>query len=119
MTKIQTANYYDLEERTFLFAKNCRDLTSKLYRNVSNIEYTRQLIRSAGSVAANYIEANDSLGKKDFLHKLRISRREAKETRLWLKLLIVNYKDKKEKERLIIESTELVKILSAIIEKSK
>jgi len=57
-----------------------------LPRIISNIEYGKQLIRSSGSQAANYIEANESLGRKDFMMKIRICRKEAKESRLWLKL---------------------------------
>ncbi len=63
MTKIQNSKQYDLEERTFQFAKQCRDFVKKLPRTISNIEYGKQLIRSSGSQAANYIEANESLSK--------------------------------------------------------
>ena len=60
---------YDLEERCFEFARNVRDFVRSLPRNISNIEDGRQLIRSSGSVVANYIEANESLGKKDFFNE--------------------------------------------------
>ena len=78
---------YDLEERTYLFAKNCRVLIQKLPKSISNIEDAKQLFRSSGSIAANYIEANENLGDKDFKFRLKISRKEAKESVLWLKLL--------------------------------
>src|SRR4051794_12585937 len=78
---------YDLEERTFLFAKAVRALVKKLPRTIGNIEDARQLVRSSGSVGANYIEANESLGKKDFLMHIKISRKEAKESRYWLRLI--------------------------------
>ena len=58
---------YDLEDRSFLFAKNVVLFVKKLPRNISNIEFVKQVIRSSGSVGANYIEANESLSKKDFL----------------------------------------------------
>lgn len=110
---------YDLEERTYVFARNCRLLVEKLPRSISNIEDSKQLIRSSGSVAANYIEANEKLGDKDFKFRLKIARKEAKESVLWLKLLKdLNDSHSAELQLLIIESQELRKILSAIINKS-
>jgi len=110
---------YDLEERTYLFAKNCRFLIQKLPKSISNIEDAKQLIRSSGSVAANYIEANENLGDKDFKFRLKISRKEAKESVLWLKLIRdLNIKFETELIILIQEAEELRKILSAIINKS-
>lgn len=110
---------YNLEDRSFAFAKRCRDYTKKLPRNISNIEYVKQLIRSSGSVAANYIEANESLSRKDFAMRVKICRKEAKETRLWLNLAEPVTKDIKEKEALMQEITELMKIFGAILEKTK
>ena len=78
--------FYDLEERTYLFAKNCRDYIKKLPKNTTNIEYGKQLARSSGSVASNYIEANEALSKKDFKHRIKISKKESKESHLWIKL---------------------------------
>src|SRR3990167_7353073 len=78
--------YRDLEERTFQFARRCRDWVKKLSRTISNIEYGKQLIRSSGSQAANYIEANEALSRKDFAHRIKICRKEAKESCLWLRL---------------------------------
>lgn len=107
---------YDLEERTFVFAKNCRDYVRKLPKNIANIEYGKQLIRSSGSQAANYIEANEALSKKDFAHRIKICRKELKETCLWLKLCVVS--DEKEGDILLKEAIELRKIFSAILVKS-
>lgn len=76
------SNRYDLEERTYEFAKRCRDFVRKLPRTISNLEYGKQLVRSSGSQAANYIEANEALSKKDLGHRIKISRKEAKESRL-------------------------------------
>ena len=73
---------YDLEERTFLFAKECRIYIKNLPKTASNIEDGKQLIRSSGSVGANYIEANEKLGDKDLLFRLKISRKEAKEIQI-------------------------------------
>jgi len=83
---IQNKKHYDLEERTFEFAQNCKNYVKKLPRTISTIEYGKQLIRSSGSVAANYIEANEALSKKDFIMRIKISRKETKESSLWLRL---------------------------------
>lgn len=108
---------YDLEERTERFAADCRAFVRRVEKDIPNFEDSKQMVRSSGSVAANYIEANERLGKKDFLMKLKISRKEAKESQLWLiqtnqSELIV------EKQRLIGEGSELRRILSAIIIKN-
>lgn len=108
---------YDLEERTYLFAKNCRIKVQTLKPTLSNIEDGKQLIKSSGSIAANYIEANEKLGVKDFIFRLKISRKEAKETVLWLKLLKDLNPNDNELVNLIDEAEQLRKILSAIINK--
>ena len=111
---------YDLEERTYLFAKEVALFIKTLPLTISNAEYAKQVIRSSASPAANYIEANESLGKKDFLMKLKTCRREAKETTLWLRLLVEtnNEKFSKEGKLLIQEAGELKMIFSTIIKKS-
>lgn len=68
---------YDLEERTFLFAKECRIYVRTLSKTISNIEDGKQLVRSSGSIGANYIEANEKLGDKDLIFRLKIARKEA------------------------------------------
>ncbi|WP_290698016.1 four helix bundle protein [Lacinutrix sp.] len=111
---------YNLEQRTYEFARDCRFLIRNLYKTISNIEDGKQLVRSSGSVGANYIEANEKLGDKDLKFRLKISRKEAKESEYWLKLLRDLNEDKiKELEQLIDEASELRKILSAIINKLK
>ncbi len=112
---------YDLEERTFQFAKNVRNFVKTLPKTIANIEDTRQLIRSSGSVGANYREANESLSKKDFLLRIKISRKESKESEYFLRLIneTNDLPNKNEASRLIQEAIELKKILSAILEKSK
>ena len=108
---------YDLEERTFLFAKDCRVYIQKLPKTISNIEDGKQLVRSSGSVGANYIEANEKLGDKDFLFRVKIARKEAK---YWLMLLNeMNSELREISQELIIEADALRKILSTIISKSK
>jgi four helix bundle protein len=119
MTETQNSKRYDLEERTFNFAKEVIAFVNKLPKTLSNIEVSKQLVRSAGSVGANYIEANESLSKKDFIMRIKICRKEAKESQYWLKLVGCS-KEHEEKQRgLIQESLELTKIFGAILEKSK
>ena len=120
MTKTPNTRRYDLEDRTFEFARSIRSFVSALPRTLSNCEDVRQLVRASGSVAANYIEANEALGKKDFLIRIKISRKEAKESQLWLRLLNAGEKPELEQQRtaLIQEASELTKILSAILNKS-
>jgi four helix bundle protein len=112
---------YDLEERTFKFARRCRDFINKLSRTITNIEYGKQLARASGSQAANYIEANESLSKKDFCMRIKICRKEAKESRLWLNLCDIGDKEdlKQEQKDLIQEGYELTKIFGSMVEKCK
>ncbi|MBI2099788.1 MAG: four helix bundle protein [Candidatus Vogelbacteria bacterium] len=93
----------------------------KLPKGISNFEDIKQLVRSSGSVGANYIEANEALSKKDFLMRIKICRKEAKETGFWLKLLQVGETGPVDKERskLLNEAGELMKIFGAILAKSE
>lgn len=109
---------YDLEERTYLFADRVNTYVNSLPKLTSNYENGKQLCRSAGSIGANYIEANESLGKKDFLMRIKISRKEAKESILWLRLSRPESNMEHEKQYLIQEATELMKIFGAILQKS-
>lgn len=110
---------YDLEERTYKFAKNCRGTIKRIEKNVINISDCKQLIRSSGSVGANYIEANEALSKKDFIYRMKVCRKEAKESVYWLRLLSTSKSNQQtEIENLKIEAIELKKIFSAIINNS-
>ncbi|QOG04856.1 four helix bundle protein [Flavobacterium sp. MDT1-60] len=110
---------YNLEERTFLFAKECRLYIRTLAKTTSNIEDGKQLVRSSGSIGANYIEANEKLGDKDLIFRLKISRKEAKESKYWLRLLHeLNPDQKINSDSLLYEVEELRKILSSIITKT-
>ena len=119
MTENQNSKQYDLEKRTFEFAKNVRTLVKKLSKNIANFEDGKQVVRSSGSVGANYIEANEALSKKDFIMRIKISRKEAKESRYWLSLLDID-KDDIDKERQVLfrEAEELMMIFSSIMRKS-
>jgi len=117
----QTQNHsFDLENRTMEFAKRIVRMCKVLPNNTVNFKLIDQIIRSAGSVGANYREANDSLSKKDFLMRMKIARKESKETEFWLNLIIEANKEMESKiNNLLIESIEIRKILSAIIIKSE
>lgn len=119
MSKDGNSKRYDLEERTLRFANNARIFARKLAKTISNFEDSKQFIRSSGSIGANYIEANDAISRKDFILRIKISRKEAKEAIYWLKLLDTGESKELEKQRqnLIGEATELMKILSSIMRK--
>lgn len=108
-----------LEERFSTYAIDVRDFCRAIKWDVINIQYIRQVIRSSGSIGANYIEASDDLGKLDEKMKIKISRREAKETVYWLGLVLtydnLDLTDKQTK--LIDEGNQIRKILSAILNK--
>jgi len=107
---------YDLEERTFEFAKRVRQLIKKLPKNIGNIEDGKQVIRSSGSVGANYFEANGASSQKDFRNKISICKKEARETQYWLKIIMgADSTLKEEAEKLSKEVQELTLIFSKII----
>ena len=112
---------YDVEDRTCIFAKNVRAFVNQIPKTLANIEDTKQVVRASGSVGANYIEANESLSKKDFVLRIKICRKEAKESRYWLRLIdtgndstVQNARDK-----LVQEAIELTSIFGAILRKSE
>ena len=111
---------YDLEDRTFEFARRCRAFVKRLPKTLASTEDGRQLIRASGSAGANYIEANEALSKKDFVMRIKICRKESKESRYWLQLL--DTRDgadvDAERGRLVQESTERMKIFGSILQKS-
>jgi four helix bundle protein len=113
------AKVYDLEERTEQFAKDCRILVRTIPKDLPNIEDCKQLVKASGSVAANYIEANEALSKKDFCFRIKICRKEAKESRLWLNLLQISELELDQvRKDLAIESGELIRIFTSIISKN-
>jgi four helix bundle protein len=112
---------YDLEERTYQFAKAVRRFVKVLPRTICNIEDVKQVVRSSGSIGANYIEANDAISRKDFVHRIKICRKESKETVYYLRLLDTGDRADVDERRmkLVQESTELMKIFGAILKKSQ
>lgn len=109
----------DLVERTFAFAKEVRVFVNELARTLANAEDGRQLVRSSGSVAANYLEAQEGLSRKDFFYRIKICRKEAREAGLWLRLVDLTDRPRltAERIRLFRESDELKRIFSAIAAK--
>jgi four helix bundle protein len=119
MTENQNSKRYDLEARTLKFAKDVRLFIKELPKSTATIEDGKQLVRSSGSVGANYIEANEALSKKDFLMRIKICRKEAKESRYWLRLIEIEGAQSKARDLLSQEATELMNIFGAIIRKTE
>src|SRR5947207_937169 len=119
MSRNENSTPYDLEERTFQFVKVSRAFVKQLPRTISNVEDVKQFVRASGSIGANYIEANEAIGKKDFVMKVKICRREAKESGYWLRLMDIDGKQQAQQSRLLGEALELLKIFGAIIRKSE
>jgi len=117
-TNDKISKRYDLEGRTLKFAKEVIMFVKGLPRTVANAEIAKQLIRSSCSIGANYIEANEALSKKDFLMRVKVCRKESKETAYWLKLMETKNQGN-ERETLIREATELMKIFGEIVERAK
>ena len=109
---------YDLEERTLKFLKEAIKLCKNLPKSIVNAELIKQAIRSAGSVGANYREANEAISKKDLQHRIKISRKEAKESHFWFQAILEgNLEFKNDIDPLIQESLELARIFTAIMNK--
>jgi four helix bundle protein len=110
---------YDLEQRTGKFSLRVRDFCLVVKRDVINVEYIKQVVRSAGSIGANYIEANDNLGANDLKMRIRICRKESKESRYWLKHILTYDNESLEHEKLLLhkEAEELMLIFAAILRK--
>ena len=111
---------YDLEERTLAFAKRSIRFSKEIVRTIPHVEITKQFIRAVGSVGANYIEANESVSRREFAVKIATCKKEVKESRYWLKLMDLTLDwECQERESLIREATELLKIFAAILLKSR
>lgn len=113
-------NKYDIQERTLEFAARVAKFVNKLPKNLIIMKYAGQLVEASSSIGANIEESDGTLSKKDFTHKIGISRREARESRYWLRLikkaeLVSDEKLKIENDWLINEAREIMLILSSII----
>ena len=110
---------YDLEERTTLFSENIIELCKKAPKNTITVPIIAQLIRSGTSIGANYHEANGASSKKDFKNKIFTCKKEAKETKYWLRLLAKAVNELKEETKpLGKEAQEFTLIFSRIAAKS-
>jgi four helix bundle protein len=110
---------FDIQERTFEFAVRVVRLVNRLPRTVAGVEIGRQVVRSATSVGSNVEEADAAESKRDFIHKMSIAHKEARETRYWLRIIQATLLDDDEIQALIQESDELVRILYTIIENAR
>lgn len=117
--EIQNQKQYNLSKRTFEFTAKVVNYLNDLPRSISSIEISKQLIRSAGSIGANYLEAEESLSKKDFIMRIKIAKKEARESVYWLQLSLPRSQVSAEKEYLIDEATQLMKIFGSIIQKCR
>jgi len=108
-----------LYQRLLLFAKSCQKLVYRLPKSIYNIEYGGQLIRCSASPGANYIEAIEAISRKDFTYRLKICRKECRESIHWLLLIeSANGEDasiKRETEQLIKEAREFIRIFTSSI----
>ncbi len=123
-TNKQSKNKFDIKERAFDFAARTALFVKALPKNSIVFQYTNQLIRSSASVGANLEEADGTLSRKDFINKIGISRREARESRYWLRLItkieqINDINLRNEAAWLQREAGELLLILSSIIQKTR
>jgi len=111
---------FDIYDRCMSFALRAAKLVDIIPRKPSLIEYGKQLIRSSASIGANMEEADGALTKKDFVNKVGIARREAKESNYWLKLIEQTIPNQfQELDILLRESKEIKLILSSIINKTR
>ncbi len=107
---------FDIRERTFLFGVRVVKFIRSMPRDVAGVEVARQLLRSGTSVGANVEEADGPESKKDKIHKLSIARKEAKESRFWLRTIKeADLLTSPELDALLVECLELIKILSRMI----
>lgn len=116
----QSSVKYNLEERTAVFAEKIIELCKKCPRNIVTTPIVDQLIRSGASIGANYCEANGASSKRDFKNKIFICKKESKETKYWLRLLVKAEENLKEECReLWKEAQEFTMIFSKVAANTK
>lgn len=107
---------YDLEERTAKFGESIVLFAKNLKRDIINLPLINQLVKAGTSIGANYMEANGASSKRDFGNKISICKKEARETKYWLRIISrVNQKHKNKCRKLWKEAQELTLIFSKII----
>jgi four helix bundle protein len=114
----------DIQDRTLRFAIRTAKFVRKISRDISFDVLAKQLLRSATSIGANMREADSASSRKDFVNKVTISKKEAQETEYWLAILegadFIHHKDNKDElSSLMSECREIIKIIAAIIHKTK
>ena len=114
---MEKAKPYNLEERTAVFAEDVRKFVKRIPRTQANEEDGKQLLKASGSIGANYIEANESLSKKDFYYRCKVCRKESKESAFFLRLIDTGNDESLETERrqLRQEANELKLIFNKMI----
>jgi len=115
---------YDIRDRALEFAVSCAKLTKHLVRSQMSMEYSKQLIRASASIGANIEEADGAISRRDFVNKMAIARREARESRYWLRLIhrvdiCPDQTTEQESIKLAKEAEEILLILSAIVNKTR
>ena len=120
MPNEQMTKKFDLEERTSRFSEGIIYLAKKIQENTISKPMISQLIRAGTSVGANYCEADDAVSRKDFIHKIGVCKKEARETKYWLKLVIFSFPELlPEAEKLWQEAKELNLIFNTIFHSTK
>lgn len=109
----------EIQDRSFQFAVRVVKLAHRLPRTVAGIEVGRQLVRAATAVGANLEEADAAESKADFIHKVGIAHKEAREARYWLRIVRASLLDDEEVAVLLRESEELVRILNTIVSNAR
>jgi len=108
---------YDLEERTAKFGENIIKFVKKIPKKTETLPLISQLVRAGTSVGANYCEADDAESKKDFIHKIRICKKESRETKHWLRMIVVAVPELKEEARALWQEAQELNLIFASISK--
>ena len=120
MTNDESKKKYDLEERTAVFGERIIDFTKKIHQNPISVPLITQVVRSGTSVGANYCEADCAETKKDFEHKIGICKKESRESKHWVRMIVRAVPQLKEEARpLWKEANELNLIFTSIVRNSR
>ncbi|MFA6393854.1 MAG: four helix bundle protein [Patescibacteria group bacterium] len=109
---------YDLEERTAKYGEDAVYFCLKVKKNEVNRSLINQFIRSATSIGANYMEANQASSKKDFRNKIKICQKEANETKHWLRMIAIAIPEEKDRCRKLWKESHELTLIFAKISKS-
>jgi len=116
---MKSGQKFDIQERTFEFAVRVVKLVNRLPRTTAGIVIGRQVVRSATSIGANVEEADAAESKRDFIHKMSVAHKEARETRYWLRIIQASLANDDNVQASIQESDELVRILYSIVNNAR